>query len=171
MQEIRPEELEDNPFSLIRDDWMLITAEKDARVNMMTASWGGLGIIWNKPVATVYIRESRFTKEFVDGSGRFSLCVLPEAYRKTLQYCGSASGRDGDKVRAAGLTVEHLDSTPYFSQARLVMVCRTLFSQQLLEANFLDAEIFSRLYPTRDLHTMYIAEIERVLTRPSAAAQ
>ena len=53
MTEIKPENLTDNPFKLIDKDWLLITAEKDGKVNTMTASWGGLGILWNKKVATV----------------------------------------------------------------------------------------------------------------------
>ena len=107
MKEINAEEIKDNPFKLIGKDWMLITAEKDGRVNMMTASWGGVGILWGKNVATVYIRDSRFTKGFVDDGDHFSLCVLPEDYRKALGYSGKASGRDEDKVAGSGLTVEH----------------------------------------------------------------
>ena len=78
MKEIKPEELQDNPFKLIGKDWLLITAEKDDRVNMMTASWGQVGIMWNKPVVNIFIRSSRFTKTFIDSSDTFTLCVLPE---------------------------------------------------------------------------------------------
>ena len=106
MKEIQPEELNENPFKLIGQDWMLITAEKDARTNMMTASWGSLGVLWGKNVATVYIRRSRFTKGFIDDGETFSLCVLGEEYRKQLAYLGQASGRNEDKVAASGLTVE-----------------------------------------------------------------
>ena len=63
MKEIKAQELNENPFKLIGDDWMLITAEKDGKVNTMTASWGGLGVIWGRNAATVYIRLSRYTKE------------------------------------------------------------------------------------------------------------
>ena len=87
MKEIKLEEWNENPFKVIGKDWMLITAEKDGRTNMMTASWGGFGIMWGKNVVTVYIRPSRFTKEFVDAGEKFSICIMDEKYRKQLNYC------------------------------------------------------------------------------------
>ena len=72
-REIKPEELKENPFDLIGKQWMLITAGDETKCNTMTASWGGVGIMWGKPTATAYIRDSRFTKEFVDGSEYYTL--------------------------------------------------------------------------------------------------
>ena len=165
MKEIKPEELGDNPFKLIGKDWMLITAEKDKKVNMMTASWGGVGILWGKHAATVYIRKSRYTKEFVDGSDRFSLCVLPEKFRSELGYCGKVSGRTEDKVAKTGLTVEHEGSVPYFAESRLVLVCRKLYVQELNAGCFVENAkgIINECYSDNDWHVMYIAEIEKVL--------
>lgn len=47
--EIAPKTLTENVFSLIGDRWMLITAGTPDRCNTMTASWGGLGVLWRKP--------------------------------------------------------------------------------------------------------------------------
>lgn len=165
MKEIKPEELTDNPFSLIGNDWMLITAEKDSRVNMMTASWGQLGIMWNKPVVNIFIRESRFTKTFIDSNETFTLCILPEEYRDALKICGSKTGRDTDKVQATGLTVKHDGSLPYFAESRLVLECRKLYSQPMPESAFSVKDIYKTVYPTNDLHTQYICEITRILTK------
>ena len=66
MKKIDIKSMEMKPFEKIGSEWMLITAEKHGKVNTMTASWGGLGILWGKPVATAYIRPQRYTKEFVD---------------------------------------------------------------------------------------------------------
>ena len=55
---IDPKELNQNVFSMIGEQWMLVTAGTAERCNTMTASWGGLGVLWGKPVATVYIRPS-----------------------------------------------------------------------------------------------------------------
>ena len=62
-----------NPFKTIGKDWLLISDLKDGVTNTMTASWGGIGVIWNKNVVTVYIRPQRYTREFVDNSDYFSL--------------------------------------------------------------------------------------------------
>ena len=96
MKEIAHELFNENAFNMIGKDWLLISAEKDGKTNTMTASWGGVGIMWNKKVAFLFIRPQRYTKEFVDASDRLSVCVLPNSYRKELQYLGTVSGRDED---------------------------------------------------------------------------
>lgn len=167
MKEIKPEELNENPFKLIGKDWMLITAEKEGKVNTMTASWGGVGVIWNKNVATVYIRNSRYTKEFIDEGEEFSLCVLPESYRKELGYCGKISGRAEDKVAKCGFKVEHQEAVPYFAESRLVLVCKKLYAQELNRNSFTKGHegIADTCYSDNDWHVMYIAEIEKVLIK------
>ena len=163
MKEIKAQELNENPFKLIGDDWMLITAEKDGKVNTMTASWGGLGVIWGRNAATVYIRLSRYTKEFIDTSDYFSICVMPSSYKKDLAYCGKVSGRDEDKIAKCGFTVEHENGVPYFKESRLVMTCKKMFSQELSATGFIDKSIIDANYSNKDWHVMYIGEIEKVL--------
>ena len=92
-KKISVQELNCNPFTLIGDEWMLVSAGNEASgYNTMTASWGGLGVIWNKPVATIYIRPQRYTKTFIDSQETFSLCVFDESYKKQLGYLGRVSG-------------------------------------------------------------------------------
>lgn len=163
MKEIKIEEWNENPFKLIGKDWMLITAEKDGRTNMMTASWGGLGIMWGKNVATVYIRPSRFTKEFVDSGEKFSICIMDDSFRKQLNYCGSKSGRNEDKVAACGFSVEKGEGTVWFKESRLVLVCRKLYSQPMNKDSLKDEQL-RNVFWKDDIHEMYIAEIEKVFS-------
>lgn len=165
MKSIKPEELQKNVFSMIGKEWLLVTAEKEGQVNTMTASWGGLGVMWGKNVAFIVLRPQRYTKEFVDAGGTFSLSVLDGEYRKTLNYLGTVSGRNEDKVAKSGLTVEHAEGTPYFGEANTVLICRKLYVQQYDPACFIDKSCDERWYPEKDYHTMYIAEIEKVFTR------
>lgn len=149
-----------NPFQAIGSQWMLITAGTKEACNTMTASWGGLGIMWGKPVATAYIRPQRYTKEFVDAQEYFTLSFLPEDRRADLSYCGTVSGRDEDKIARCGFTVEAAGcGAPYFAEAELVLVCRKLYRQRLTPDAFLDSSLDGRWYPERDYHDMYIAEI------------
>ncbi|MEI3200303.1 MAG: flavin reductase family protein [Lachnospiraceae bacterium] len=164
-QIIKPEELQKNPFTMIGKEWLLITAEKDGKANTMTASWGGVGVLWGKNVATLYIRPQRYTKEFVDASDTLSLSVLDESFRKTLNYLGTVSGRDENKIEKAGLTVAHEGDTPYFAEANTVLICKKLYAQDLKPECFLDAASDEKWYPKKDYHTMYICEIEKVLTK------
>lgn len=160
---IKPEELNANAFSTIGKDWLLITAEIKGKVNTMTASWGGLGVMWHKNVAFIFIRPQRYTKEFVDGSTHLSLCVLEDCFRKELSYLGTVSGRDEPKIEKAGLTIRHEDSVPYFDQSKIVMICRKLFAQQLNPDCFVDKTIEPKIYPNKDYHVMYVCEIEKIL--------
>ncbi|MDU1412010.1 MAG: flavin reductase family protein [Clostridium sp.] len=165
MKEILHENFNENSFNLIGNDWLLLTAEKEGKANTMTASWGGLGILWNKKVAYIFIRPQRYTKEFVDSADRLSISVLPNDYRKELGYLGRISGRDEDKISKANLTVKEYEDVPYFEEARLTMICKKLYAQELKEECFIDKEIIDKCYPQKDYHTMYVVEIEKILEK------
>lgn len=162
-KEIEVSSISENVFTLIGKEWMLITAGTQAAHNTMTASWGGLGFLWHKPVAIAFIRPQRYTKEFVEQRERFTLSFFGlQAQRKALGLLGSKSGRDGDKIAQAGLTPTQLDGEPTFAEARLVLVCKKLYQQDQTEGSFLDSSIVEEHYANKDFHTMYIAEIEKV---------
>ena len=169
MKEISPKDFSANPFKMIGDDWLLITAEKDGKTNAMTASWGGVGVIWNKNVTYCFIRDSRYTKEFIDKGETYSLCVFDhEANKEMLGYMGSVSGRTEDKVEKCGLTVEKAENTPYFAEAKTVIICKKLYKVEMPLENFDPAvkdEITSRFYPNGDIHTMYVGEILKLLDK------
>jgi len=145
---------------MIGKQWMLVSATKDGKTNAMTASWGGLGIMWGKQVAFVFIRESRYTKEFVDGSDRMVLSFFDESYRKMLGYMGSVSGRTEDKIEKAGLTLRE-DNT--FEEAEMTLVCKKLFAAPMKAEDFVSGEELEKWYKDGDMHTMYVVEIEEVL--------
>lgn len=158
-QKIDPKSLHDNVFSMIGDQWMLIAAGDRSRCNMMTASWGGLGVLWNRKVATVYIRPQRYTYEFVEKNKCFSLSFFGPEYRPQLQVCGSKSGRDIDKVKETGLTVKYTPGgTPYFAEAELVLLCRKLYYSDIDPSHFLDPSLMEN-YRNHDYHRLYIGEI------------
>lgn len=163
--EIKPEELNKSPFKLIGKDWMLITAEKDDKVNTMTASWGGLGVMWGKNVAYIVIRPQRYTKEFVDNSSSFSLTFFDESFRKQLSYLGTVSGKDEDKISEANLTIKHSDNTPYFEESNIAIICKKLYAQDFNPECFISKESDEKWYPEKDYHTLYIAEVEKILIK------
>ena len=162
---IKPEELTENVFHLINDDWMLVAAEDGGRTNAMTASWGGVGILWGKKVAFVFVRPQRYTKEFIDKSDKLSLSFFDDSWRKMLNYMGTVSGRDEDKIAASGLHVEMVNSAPVFQESRMAIICRKLYAQPMEEACFLDQELIAKNYPDRDYHTVYVVEIEKILVQ------
>lgn len=159
-----------NPFTLPAKGWMLLaTGERERGYNAMTVSWGHFGSIWGNeggyPTVVVYVRPQRYTKEFMDREKLFTLSVFGEEYKKTLSYLGSHSGRDGDKIAAAGLTPLFTDGTVAFEEAKLVFVCRKLYHMRMKEDGFTEPEIVGMNYPAKDFHEMYIGKIVKALEK------
>ena len=154
-----------NPFQRIGQDWMLISAKKEGKVNTMTASWGMMGVFWGKNVVTVGIRPQRFTKEFVDAGDRLSVSVLNDSHRELLSYFGSVSGRDEDKIAKSGLALSEEEGIPYFADSEIAFLCRKLYAQPMDASFLLEPEIDKLWYPNGNWHTMYIVEIEKLLMK------
>lgn len=163
--EISPEKFDQSPFRIIGHDWMLVTAKKADKVNTMTASWGGLGVMWAKNVSFIVIRPQRFTKEFIDSSEQFSLSFLDSSFKKQLGYLGTVSGRDEDKIGKTELTVSYDNGVPYFDEAKIVIICKKLYAQEYKPECFIDTELDSKFYPDSDHHTLYISEVQKILVR------
>jgi flavin reductase (DIM6/NTAB) family NADH-FMN oxidoreductase RutF len=157
---IDPVEIKDNIFKLVGSGWMLITAGSTASYNTMTASWGGAGVMWSKNIAWCVVRPQRYTYQFMENNDTFTLSFFSDEYRDALMTCGSKSGRDIDKAKAAGLTPVsgELENTTTFKEARMVVECRKLYFQDIQPENFIDASIDDN-YPSKDYHRMYVGEI------------
>lgn len=168
MKNIDPKELTDNFFEVIGKEWMLVTAGSMEKMNMMTASWGCIGWLWNKPVAVIFIRPERYTHSIIKNEERLSLAFLgnSEEMRKVYNFCGSKSGRDFDKVKETGL---HPVETPKggiaFKEARLTMVCRKLYKDTLKESSFIDKSLVQWYGEKGGYHDVYVLEIEECLAK------
>lgn len=165
LREVKPEALSRNVFDMVGKEWMLVTAGNEEALNTMTASWGGMGVMWGKKVAFVVIRPQRYTKKFVDASDTMSLTFYNEEYRKTLSYLGRVSGKDENKVEKSGLTVAFHNNTPYFKEANTALIVRKLYKQDYDPSCFMEESVKERWYPQQDYHTMYICEILDVLVQ------
>ncbi len=161
---IKPTELEGNAFKMIGDEWMLVTASnKEGGFNTMTASWGGVGVLWGEPVAFVFIRPQRYTHEFSEDGEVATLSFFRGGHKSELGYCGKVSGRDKDKVADTGLTPVTTDEGAVgFGEAEVIFSCRKLYSDRLHEAGFHDEAVRAGSYPGRDYHTVYVYKIEGV---------
>lgn len=157
--------LDINPFTKIGSEWALLTAGTKTKCNTMTVSWGGMGVIWNKNVVYVFVRDSRYTKEFMDNGEFFSLSFFDKKYRSALSYCGTTSGRDENKFEKAGLTPAVRHSIPYPDEANLVFLCRKMAAVPMNKETLLDKSIMPKFYGDKDMHTMYVGEIIEVMAR------
>ena len=169
MKKIEVSELNDNVFTTIGKEWMLVTAGTKEKFNMMTASWGCLGWLWNKPVAVVFVRPERYTHEFIEQSDNVNLAFLgnSEEARKVYSFCGSKSGRDCDKAAECGLTpLSTDDGCVTFEQARLTLECRKLYKTKIRPEEMLDKQI-EQWYGEKHggLHDVYVMEIAGVYVK------
>ena len=162
-QEIKPQNIDVNAVKLFANDWMLLSAGKDTSMNMMTIAWGALGELWGKPVVTVYVSTDRYTYKFLEDNEYFTVTAFPEQFRDKLQYLGSVSGRDEDKVKGSGLTPEFTKlGNPIYKEANLAIECKKIYAEQfkkelmpLEQRQWYDEK-------KQGVHVMYIGEIVNV---------
>lgn len=159
------QDLQMNPFTSIGKEWMLITAGDNQKVNTMTASWGGVGVLWGQNVVTAYIRPQRYTKEFVDEQDCFSLSFFSGQYQKELSVLGTVSGRDQDKINQVHFHTTYLDNVPTFEEASYVFIVEKIYEDTIKPKQFINHSLDERWYPDKDYHTIYIAKIKAVYVK------
>lgn len=149
-------------FKIFDRDWALVTAGTEDGYNTMTASWGGLGTLWSKPVATVYVKPIRYTHDFLERNEYFTVSFYPPECRKALALLGTLSGRDGDKVAQAGLTPVFLDKAVTFREARTTLLCKKIYRHDF-DLEQVPADAAQTYYAAEAPHTMYIGEVLEIL--------
>jgi flavin reductase (DIM6/NTAB) family NADH-FMN oxidoreductase RutF len=164
---IDPKTFSGNAIKMIGADWMLIAAGTKTSYNMMTAAWGGLGYLWNKPIAFIFVRPSRFTYTFLENHQKFSLNFFTQKYREILQLCGSKSGREIDKMNEISLTALEQNETIYFKEVVLALLCKKWYYHDISADNFVQQMPVSFYQKEDDLHRMYIGEIVTCLQKKS----
>lgn len=141
------------------------------KFNSMVIGWGNLGTTWGVPTFVVYVRENRYTKSQLDRTGEFTVSIpLDKPVPKIAKVCGSQSGRNVDKVKETGMTLEEPEAlhTPGVREYPLTLECKILYAQRQ-ELSALPKDIRASMYPqdvdgtnpmaNRDSHTMYIGQI------------
>lgn len=155
-------ELNANIFEQFDKKWALLIAGTEGSFNTMTISWGGLGTLWSRPVATVYVKPCRYTYEFMERNDYFTVSFFPEDYKKDLGLLGSKSGRDGDKLALTSLHAKPLENGMGFAEAELTLVCKKLYFQDL-DASRIPEDALDRYYKTEAPHRMYIGEVVDII--------
>lgn len=161
-KQIAPDKIPGNIIKMLTEDWMLITAGNDQQFNMMTASSGGLGSLFGKPVAFSFIIPSRYTCQLMEKSDTYTLTFYTEAYRDALKLCGSKSGKEVDKVKATGLTpITTPSGSKAFSEAWLIIECRKTVAQSITP-EALSSDKLKEEWAEKQLYKMFIGEIINV---------
>lgn len=138
-----------------------LTTKKGDKVNTMTIAWGGINVVWGKPLYVVYVRYSRDTYDMLEGNDAFTVSVpLENDLRKELGYCGTKSGRDTDKIKDCNFTLlpgRKVD-VPVISECDLHYECKVIY-RQAMEPNAVPQDVKDRYYSTHNYHVIYYGEI------------
>ena len=159
---VDPRSIKDNLIKCLAEEWALITAGNEKKYNMMTASWGFFGEMWGSDSIAMVVRPQRYTMEFIENSEYFTVSFYGDK-KDIHKICGSKSGRDTDKTKETGLTPVANEKYVYFKEARMVLIVKKQFVQQMSEEAFLDKAVIDKWYPEKDYHNLIIGKIEKVL--------
>jgi flavin reductase (DIM6/NTAB) family NADH-FMN oxidoreductase RutF len=136
-----------------------LTALADDKVNTMTIGWASIGFIWGRPIMTVAVRKSRHTHSIIEKAADFTVSIPTIDMAKELEFCGTRSGRECDKL--AGCNLEKFPSrsvhTPLVRVPGIHYECKIVFKAPMDPANLVES--YHALYPKKDFHTLYFGEI------------
>ena len=165
-KEIPTGDLYIRPFHALDKEWALLSAGRQGAFNTMTVSWGGVGTLWNLPVATVYVRPQRYTREFIELEDKFMLSFFGGRFKKEMAYLGDNSGRDGDKLaQTPALTpcFDYGEAAPVFEQAGMTLICTKIYCGDISPEGFAERELCEAMYPQKDYHRVFIGRVDKVL--------
>jgi flavin reductase (DIM6/NTAB) family NADH-FMN oxidoreductase RutF len=122
--------------------WIVGTYDKNGKPNVMTIAWGGI-CCSKPPCVGISLRKATYSYGNIVERKAFTLSVPSVTYVKQADYFGMASGRDVDKLAAAGLTAvrSELVDAPYVQEFPMVLECKLLHTIEI------------------GLHTQFIGEI------------
>ncbi|MCL1910801.1 MAG: flavin reductase [Leptospirales bacterium] len=124
-KEISPEEINDNVFTLTGKVLPVVTVGKQDNYNSMTASGGGMGLLFKKPTTMLLFPSNRYTLELIEKEQKYTLSYFPDEYKKQVMFLGSKSGRDSDKMKEVELTgLQTPSGNISFKEARLIIECK-----------------------------------------------
>lgn len=158
----------ENFFKLVADDWTVITAGEDP--NSMVASWGGAGIMFNKPVTWCFLRANRYTLEKIRETGVYTMCYFPEQYKNDIMQFGIKSGINTDKMDKTALTpMDTPAGVPAYKEARVIIECRLIAASTVSKDEFYTEEAKEFLQggydEAKDWHKLVYGEITNIYVK------
>ncbi|WP_353122508.1 DUF4468 domain-containing protein [Dysgonomonas capnocytophagoides] len=143
------------------NNWTLITSGTAEKTNVMTASWGGLGVFWEKPVAFCFLNPSRYSVQTMDQGETYTISFYTEAYKDAMLYCGNNSGRNTDKIKGSGLTpIKTPSGATAFAEAWMIFECKKIIAQQI-SPDAVKTQVPAE-WSKNGYHKMYVGEILNV---------
>ncbi len=165
--ETSAEEFDENIFTLVNKDYSVITAGAVPEHNSMIASWGGYGIMFNKPVSWCFLRANRYTLEKMREGQSYTICYFSEEYKSDIMIFGTKSGRDSDKMNEVTLTpVSTPDGMPAYKEAKVIVECKLTSVTTVSKSDFYTQEgrdfVQEGFDDAKDWHKLVFGEITHI---------
>jgi len=153
----------DETINRLDEMGLLLVSGTLKRANVMTIGWGLPGILWGKPLFIVAVRPSRYTYQFLEETGDFTVNVPRRGMKDIVAYCGTVSGRDHDKFKEKELTLlpSKQVKSPIIGECIVHYECKVAYKTKVVKED-LPSDILSTCYPSGDYHTLYFGEIVTV---------
>jgi flavin reductase (DIM6/NTAB) family NADH-FMN oxidoreductase RutF len=139
-----------------------LTTKVDNKVNVMTIGWGTVGVYWRRPVFSIIIRDTRYTKKLLDESHEFTVSMpLDKSMADALGYCGTKCGKDVDKIKELKLKLADAKTTktPVILCHSAVFECKNILYSQKIDLPALDSDLKNQFYANDRSGTFYYGEI------------
>jgi len=150
---------------------LLVSAKRGGERNVMTIGWGLVGVFWRMPVFVVAVRHSRFTHEFIEDTGEFTVNVPAEGQEKIVDYCGEVSGREHNKFKECKLTLAEGRNVrvPVVQECKIHYECKVIFKLEAKPGEIPD-DVKEVFYRSGDYHTLYFGKILGFYSQPHSHA-
>ena len=136
-----------------------LTVKYGSDLNTMTIGWATIGLVWQKPIFMVAVRDSRHTFTIIENADDFTVSVPLKNMTDEIRFCGTKSGRDMDKFKECNLTIKDSQNvfSPIIDVRGIHFECKIVL-KSAMDPRFLIDE-YEKLYPDKDYHTLYFGEI------------
>ena len=157
------------PFA-IGEDFSVLTAGDSNHYNSMVASWGGWGILFERPSIYHFLRSNRYTLELMRKKNTYTVSLFPAEYKDQIMIFGGSSGRDSNKMKETTLTAVATPSgNMTYKEAAVVLECKLAEVTTVSPDDFINESdkkfVVDAHAETGEYHKMIFSEITNVWVR------
>lgn len=162
--------IKEDVFTLVGEDYGILTAGTPEKSNSMVTSWGGWGIVFGKPGVFHFLRSNRYTLELMREQQAYTVSYFDSEFKDDIMQFGMKSGRDSDKMKETKLTaVQTPDGNPAYKEAKIILECRLAEVTTVAPENFYNDEdrkfVTDAHAETGDWHKLVLSQITKAWVR------
>ena len=138
---------------------LCVVCDRSLSSNIITLGWGLIGPSYHgHPVCAIAITPQRYSWGLLEEVPEFVIAVPDDSLKEAVHLCGTQSGRDTDKWKAAGLTPVPSRSVrpPSIRECPINIECRIY--TKVAPPHFLLTPEHRKASVDRQ-HTIYFAEV------------